>query len=680
VSSPGIALSPSGVIERIRSTHVDNDTARQKVSILSLIGFDTARDNNGIAWRKLCEESLQTLKLSSDISLLVTELGSNSTLEDVRAFGGGDVAIVYISKATNLTHTVPSWAIQLQHILDTNRGPLQTAMSVFVVWDEQLSKDEVEQQRHYLDSVLSSYLISSSLHQSSILIAPITEWLQLTPSERVQQQGQWLQATLQSLVEPANFAEHNQNWNSLQQMLSKQPILNPELLPRKGKDEDPLEFVLYNQAVALANDCVSQCARVLQRYSASTEIYETHWGQGQLWSSKTKEEMTIRLDELLQQLENDLLTALKEHRRVFAHEYAAVFTSKSSSSPSITRAFADILSHSLRNSLRQVQKHMIGVLRDEARSFVEANFQQFMRQALMDANEGMPNDGKLLKSLGNDASSAAIKRLQFLTASLHKGLETLLNDAIALSFQPTAETNINDSNIKPPVYTLPVDYDSKHTQLAHILQEWRDTMLASLRLSGGINPYLRTWPFPPVHLNFNYWIDPRTIRIQQEYRNLYDEHKEGVWAPGRAESMSFPGIAAIPFDPHEHPAALTSAAESGKWSSQWQQVKKVVQDLWRDDEEDDEKVAEVESAEKKEAKKAERAVSIDTASSKNSRKNSVPADSFTKNKKQQGKTQLLQQPALTSAQTMDNEKKTTETLSWWKSLGSRWTKKSKPSQ
>lgn len=111
-------------------------------------------------------------------------------------------------------------------------------------------------------------------------------------------------------------------------------------------------------------------------------------------------------------------------------------------------------------------------------------------------------------------------------------------------------------------------------------------MLLALQLSGSVNPYLRTWPFPPLHINVNYLVDPRAYALSREFDPLYDEHKEGAFAPGRAEPIVVPGIPATPFDPNERARPLSSTPPVAPW----QKFQTAVKDLFSDDEDDDESV------------------------------------------------------------------------------------------
>ena len=78
-------------------------------------------------------------------------------------------------------------------------------------------------------------------------------------------------------------------------------------------------------------------------------------------------------------------------------------------------------------------------------------------------------------------------------------------------------------------------------------------------LQGSYNPFVRTAPFPPTHLNFNYLLDPRGLRFGYEYDRLYEENKDGI-ASHRADPLFIPNIARIPFDPNQHPVGEDDAA------------------------------------------------------------------------------------------------------------------------
>jgi len=87
-----------------------------------------------------------------------------------------------------------------------------------------------------------------------------------------------------------------------------------------------------------------------------------------------------------------------------------------------------------------------------------------------------------------------------------------------------------------------------------------------LFLGGSYNPYIRNVPYPPIHININYLIDPKIILLNSQLNPLYDQHKEGI-CEHRADPMIIPGIASIPFDPNQKPI---STEVTTPW---WQLVK-----------------------------------------------------------------------------------------------------------
>jgi hypothetical protein len=81
------------------------------------------------------------------------------------------------------------------------------------------------------------------------------------------------------------------------------------------------------------------------------------------------------------------------------------------------------------------------------------------------------------------------------------------------------------------------------------LEDESKQFVASMILSGRHNPYMRHSRFlPPLHLNFNYMIDPRAAITNMEFNPLYDEHKAGVYE-SRAAPLEIPEVAVTHFDP-----------------------------------------------------------------------------------------------------------------------------------
>ena len=98
----------------------------------------------------------------------------------------------------------------------------------------------------------------------------------------------------------------------------------------------------------------------------------------------------------------------------------------------------------------------------------------------------------------------------------------------------------------------------------------------TLFLMGAYNPFIRKYPFPPVHLNLNYLIDPRSLLFDAQFNRLYDEHVEGS-AINRADNLILPGVSQVVFHPNRHPRAK----EETPW---W----RTLMDFYRADDDEDE--------------------------------------------------------------------------------------------
>jgi len=110
-------------------------------------------------------------------------------------------------------------------------------------------------------------------------------------------------------------------------------------------------------------------------------------------------------------------------------------------------------------------------------------------------------------------------------------------------------------------------------QLQHTLLTIHEHTLGAAVLSGKHNPYTRTAPFPPCHLNFNYQLDPSSFRMfanpeDLALRQSYDEQKPG-FAPGKADPLQFKGVAPVPFDPTVQPVSRDELAQEAIWEKKW---------------------------------------------------------------------------------------------------------------
>ena len=96
-----------------------------------------------------------------------------------------------------------------------------------------------------------------------------------------------------------------------------------------------------------------------------------------------------------------------------------------------------------------------------------------------------------------------------------------------------------------------------------------------LFLQGSYNPFVRTANFPPLHLNLNYLIDPRSIPFEFEHRRHYDVHSDTI-ATNRGDLLHVPNTATIPFSPNYLP-------QGDKDPSWWQKLQTYYEALLEDE-------------------------------------------------------------------------------------------------
>jgi len=162
-----------------------------------------------------------------------------------------------------------------------------------------------------------------------------------------------------------------------------------------------------------------------------------------------------------------------------------------------------------------------------------------------------------------------VDEFQLRAKILRKGFDSMINGKrsngiLSTSYLPEKNTEIKD-------YSFP-SADFKLSSLREQLKQLRSESLSAVIIQGKHNPYIRTAPFPPCHINFNYQLDPSSIqklfvwnRTGRELKQIYDVQKPG-FARGRAEPMKFPGVADFPFDPAFTPPSLSRAAESKNYT------------------------------------------------------------------------------------------------------------------
>eukprot|EP01033_Poteriospumella_lacustris_P013026 gene13026-9320_t len=332
---------------------------------------------------------------------------------------------------------------------------------------------------------------------------------------------------------------------------------------------DIAEARSFHKSMTLASHLAEDLETALQAYSSSSDVYSSSWAD---LLFATSEDAELQVQMVLEDIERIVQTKEEEHRRLFAEEYDELLAS---------RYATTLLRQRLRRVLEQIQTKMLAALRLEAKAHVDDTMQLLVRQLLAGVKEGAVTDGKDLRRLLAEARRADLLRLRALTRLLHQRLAALLNKNI----DARSGLGVPTRSSAQPHWSLAL-YDANHDHLEQRLKETENDMLLALQLSGSVNPYLRTWPFPPLHINVNYLVDPRAYALSREFDPLYDEHKEGVFAPGRAEPIVVPGVPATPFDPNERARPVSSTPPVAPW----QKFQTAVKDLFSDDEDDDESV------------------------------------------------------------------------------------------
>lgn len=95
-----------------------------------------------------------------------------------------------------------------------------------------------------------------------------------------------------------------------------------------------------------------------------------------------------------------------------------------------------------------------------------------------------------------------------------------------------------------------LDPHAELLKLRSISMERVQERMRTLILAGSVNPFIRESPLPPMHINFNYLLDPRSLGADLQLKDLYDVAGGGLI---RAEPLQLPEVAQIPFNPAEHP-------------------------------------------------------------------------------------------------------------------------------
>lgn len=194
--------------------------------------------------------------------------------------------------------------------------------------------------------------------------------------------------------------------------------------------------------------------------------------------------------------------------------------------------------------------------RDIVQSMLQGSVEQFDKRAKKVAGNS-PNLAELLAMLSETASKAfgnSLNHIHDVFASIVRSSEDAIAATVSSFSEQSGGKKLRQSSKAPP--TLP-HFDAtfeKHRLRLHVQQRSTER-IRELSLAGTHNPFVRNYPFPPLHLNVNYLLNtrapPRFVLKDREVQKFYDV-RPGV-GEDRANPLVFDGVAMIPFNPNDGP-------------------------------------------------------------------------------------------------------------------------------
>ena len=163
-----------------------------------------------------------------------------------------------------------------------------------------------------------------------------------------------------------------------------------------------------------------------------------------------------------------------------------------------------------------------------------------------------PDIIQVLYEMANRASNAFSGSLQ----RIHEGFAGMVDSTsgivIKVDSAPSDHTTAAAPRAKKSAILPQFDATFEKYQLASFVRDAVEERVRELGLAGVINPYIRTSPFPPLHVNVNLQVNPKDISFSREFGRMYDEPRVGP-CEDRADPLLFNGVAQVPFDPSFHP-------------------------------------------------------------------------------------------------------------------------------
>lgn len=505
--------TPSLLIDRLKNISGKQLDTR-KVLLVSLLGFDA--EDSAANWKTLITEGIQQQSHEDDGAVAIesasyqalveiAEISGASTLDEALSYGGGDVVVVYAGNVPNI-----AWQSHLQALVDANQGPLTTPMSVVVLVDD-IHRKEVQKA---VDIVLQNAAYTDK---------SVVEVTYLSPFDGESEET--LKTTLQSVI--------NDNLSSRITLKTLQRHIKPVSLADRsaGRFAQPTPRSFHHLraldvAIYLSEDFSRQLENALAIYASPD------WG------------MEGSVGEIASELEGIITSITTEHAIRHASEFArcrdfAQFTGIIQQQTRL--ALREALSRILRNVARRVHER---VLFSFDQVIMETSKQVLKSEQASDGSEVRA----VFKQAREDGLTAAKQIMQQWKLALGRLLNLETDSGVFAAASKTSKSPRSERG--NGYFQLPADYDLDTNDLRNRLRRLSQEAITSLTLDGGINPLLRTLPFPPVHINVNYLLNPASVLADRSFSVLYDEHKDG-YAAGRADSMTFPGIATFPFDPRD---------------------------------------------------------------------------------------------------------------------------------
>ena len=130
---------------------------------------------------------------------------------------------------------------------------------------------------------------------------------------------------------------------------------------------------------------------------------------------------------------------------------------------------------------------------------------------------------------------------------------TLLSHSLANKFDSLFGLNnqIDNTRSNYVITTTTAIHETKSK-----INKWIQSKLSRLVLEGIVNPYVRKYTFPPIHVNVNYLVDVKKDLVRSPTERLFDRHFDG-FDPNRADPIFVPGLSPSLFDPHFKPSAIS---------------------------------------------------------------------------------------------------------------------------